>query len=127
MVSMTLTLHINDYTAEEVNACWVNDEECQASKEDVKACLSLIEMGALRNDTKVCCRRGLEFQTPNGAARRMANKEIGWDAVSLVQETQREQGWNDPTFLAKVYYAHTKRCLQEAHFRALCDAKDASF
>jgi hypothetical protein len=58
-------LHINDSTEQEIVACWYNDDECQATMDDVAQCSSrILEQD---DETDDFCRRGLEFRTPRNA------------------------------------------------------------
>jgi hypothetical protein len=125
VVKVARILHINDYTKQEIAACWYNDDECQATKDDIARCASRFLKH--EDETGDFCRRGLEFRTPSGAQQRMDNKEIGWDSVLEVQEVQKEHNWHDPLYIARVYHEQTKHCLLAAHFQAFKDAKDAGY
>jgi hypothetical protein len=123
VVKVARILHINDYTEQEIAACWYNYDECQATKDDVAQCASRILQQ--EDETEDFCRRGLEFRTPRGAKRRMGNKEIGRDAVLDVQEMQHKQNWHDPLYIARVYHEQTKHCLLAAQLQAYNDANEA--
>jgi hypothetical protein len=126
VVKVACILHINDYTEEEIAACWYNDNECHATKDNVAQCASrILEQ---EDETEDFCRRGLEFRTPRGARQCMENKENGWEAVLEVQAMQREHNWHyDPLNIALVYHKQTKHCLLAAQFQALKDAKEAGY
>jgi hypothetical protein len=125
VVKVARILHINDYTEQEIAACWYNDDECQATKDDAAQCASrILEQ---QDETNDFCHRGLEFRTPLGAKQRMENKEIGWDAVFEVQEIQQEQSWHDPLYLASLYHEQTKHCILAAQLQAYMDTKEAGY
>eukprot|EP00934_Nitzschia_sp_Nitz4_P003530 Nitzschia sp. Nitz4//scaffold256_size27904//24746//25297//NITZ4_008173-RA/size27904-processed-gene-0.14-mRNA-1//-1//CDS//3329544423//3520//frame0 len=98
------TLGREDYTAQEVEACWYTPREFLSIKEDVRCTALLIKCRQTSQfGTKnTLCRRGLECYTKNGAMLRrlwLASRSV----VIGEQLLQREEGSNDPEFIAQIY------------------------
>lgn len=124
-VIMHNVLHLDDYSDEEVAACWFDNDGVHRFKTDLKLTMKLIEIGDLSYDTEEHCRRGTEYRTPNGAQKRKRNKAVALDAVLDEQEAQWDADRIDPEGIAIVYMAATRHCKFEAHMLALTDEKVA--
>ena len=126
-------LHINDYSAEELEACWFDSEESATIKEECLAVAmfcSTAQQNVEDNYRTGFCKRGVEHLTQIGAEQRMNNKIEAWDAILDAQEHMRgdaDDDVPDPTYLANVYQSISYKCLTEAHLRALQDERDARF
>lgn len=104
-VAAKKTIHINDYTDEEVHACWYTHQENEIIKSE-----SLLESSALLeseaaddDDYGKNCFRGLEHYIKPIAEQRLAHKDAALCAVLEEQELQREEGSFDPEYIAEIY------------------------
>jgi hypothetical protein len=78
-VHMRLTIYINDYTAEEGEACLYSCENYIKMSNDVRCTANMIEEEE-KNSTIVfddvhCCRRGCEKRTQNGSKRTLRRRQ----------------------------------------------------
>jgi hypothetical protein len=125
MVRVMGVLHLDDFSDEEVQACYCDDTEFMSMKTDVKVTAKLVEMGDLPNDTSNYCRRGTEYRTGEGARRRLFNKKGGRDVVFDEQDAQWDCDIFDQDAIASLYVAATRHCQIEAHRLALQDEREA--
>ena len=117
--------HLNEYTQKEKNAAWLTTEDNLRIKKDIKHTLDLILHGKALDGTE-CCRRGLEFRTPEGARIRQQNKTAAREAVLSEQTRQYDAtGTCDPEILAKVYRACAYQSRVAAQMAGLSDMKIA--
>ena len=124
-VSVRKTLHINNYSNDEVFACWYNDDEFKAIRKGVKFAVSLLKDGLLEEDTEYHCQRGLELHTRKGANRRLQNKRAARGAVLIEQELQWEAGVYDPEYIAMKCMEYSSSLQATAHEIGLKDQLDA--
>lgn len=115
------TIHITDFSEDEVQAYWYGDDEFRRIKRDVKFEASLLENECLEENDSKYCGRGLENFTTSGAKRRNANKRRGRSIVLEEQELQREEGSNDPDFIAETYSDAAADCQAVARSHAQHD------
>ena len=80
-VKVKKTIHINNYTDDEIDACWYSDEECQMTRSDVKYAIQLVGNGLLEQDTEQYSRRGVECKTRENQLRRKQLRMAAWYAV----------------------------------------------
>ena len=129
-VSCRHTIPLNEYTKEEIDACWISKEESKAINADIKLTVDLLTNGNLdqEDDTEEeHCRRGLEYQTPKGELRRnrlqMATREV----VLNEQDMQYEQyGYVvEPFLVAAACQLISKSAIDDARSIALQDELDA--
>lgn len=115
------TIHISDFTAEEIRSCWYKGQEYEVMKQDLRFEVKLLENDCfIENPSRMThTSRGLEFfsSTMNGRARR-ETKRHARNAVLEEQRLQREEGSYDPEFIADIYSAVTKAANQLAIQRA---------
>lgn len=95
VVHVQTTIHINDYTPEEVHDCWYNADEFMVIKANVRFAVSLLEQGVFPTTTddeerEGFCRRAVECRTKANATRRRQLKMSAWLAVLEEQELQYE-------------------------------------
>eukprot|EP00531_Pseudo-nitzschia_arenysensis_P011498 CAMPEP_0116128036 /NCGR_PEP_ID=MMETSP0329-20121206/7149_1 /TAXON_ID=697910 /ORGANISM="Pseudo-nitzschia arenysensis, Strain B593" /LENGTH=217 /DNA_ID=CAMNT_0003622155 /DNA_START=75 /DNA_END=728 /DNA_ORIENTATION=+ len=122
-VLMYRTLHINDYTDEEIDNTWYNGEEMQTIVDNCVRIISSIDEENPANNTQ--CIRGLEFRAPSGSKRRATHRFCAFDAVLGEQDAQWEYGDNDSNKIRIRYRVYSKPSQAEAFRIGLEDAKQA--
>jgi hypothetical protein len=127
-VTGNTTLHVNDYSNDEIQSCWFNDVEYKAIKKDIRFAAKLLtdNNGLLGKDDEHDCQRGLEMHTRKGAHRRLQNKLVARQAVLDEQNLQWEEGVYDPEYLAMVYQVVSSSCQATARDIALKDQLDVT-
>ena len=123
-VRVKRTLHINNYSDDEVEATWYGDSDFQRIHDEINYTVDLIEKSE-HIDTSKYCTRGLEFRTRAGAQQRRRNKIDARNATLDEQDFQWTEGLNDPDMLSKVYQRKSHTCLVAAHMAGLMDEKVA--
>jgi hypothetical protein len=119
-------LHINDYTDNEVDACWYDDYENEMMQKEMLSVVTLLKNGMLEHDTEQNCRRGLlECHTPEVALQRLKNRTAVREAVHEEQEFQWDEGIWEPEYIARAYKAASPTSQANAHDIALQDQLDA--
>jgi hypothetical protein len=117
------TMHISNFTAEEIRCCWYKEEEYEVMKQDLRFEVNLLENDCVIENTTSGTNhtaRGLEMFSSTIIGR--ARREIKSQARTVVleeQRLQREEGSYDPEFIAEVYVAVTKAASQIA-IQAAC-------
>jgi hypothetical protein len=125
-VSARTTLHVNNYTDDEIDACWYDDCEKEMMRKEVRSVVTLLKNGMLEQDTEQYCRRGgLECHTQEVALQRLKNRTAVLEAVLEEQEFQREEGIWEPWYIARAYKAASPTSQANAHAIALKDQLDA--
>jgi hypothetical protein len=94
------TLHINNYTEEEIQACWFDDDESKQMKEEFRLAANLAMNGLLPQESS----RGLELYTKEAQSRRQ-HKATAREEVLDEQELQWDEGAYDPEYIAQIYEA----------------------
>lgn len=124
-VKVRICLHVNDYTQDEVHACWYNHEEREAMQENARVAAKLVLGGKLRQDTKEFCRRGVEFATLAHKVRRQQLRQKAWFAVFDKQQAQYEIGKpNEPELIAQAYKEASLEASSHAIELALKDQRE---
>jgi hypothetical protein len=102
-VRVKKTLHLNNYSNDEIDACWYNEAETKAIREQARRTVEQMQAEADLDGPKYCT-RGLEILTAEGRRQRMENRFQAWDAVLNEQERQVEEGiWEDDEATAARY------------------------
>ena len=98
-VKMRISLHISDYTLEEMQASFYDYIDIQDFKDDAKCIARKIEETGSQTEDDYCLRGLEQMMTEDSQKKRKAKKR---SAVSIVL---KEQFWsdNDPTVIAKAY------------------------
>lgn len=91
VVKVIKTLHFRDYTTEEISACWYNESEVRAIRDDAKFAAELVKNRQLEQDTEMYCRRGVECKAKANKSRRRKLKMAAWFAVLEEQKSQLSQ------------------------------------
>lgn len=121
------TIHIDDYSDDEVVATWYDEKELQGIKSSIKAILMRESHNDADNDdvdftqSEEPCSRGLEGFTTFGAAQKKSNKADAAMAVFSEQESQLNYGIVNEDVIAVLYARLTRHCQAVAHCRALQD------
>ena len=123
------TLHLDDYTTEEIQATWYARTEMKQIREDVRLTVKLMDEGLLSskdNEDSEYCTRGLECRTSRLSPIKTHNKRIARDVVLDEQDYQQFQLMTcDPERLATVYNRVTYQCQVKASMVGLSDEKIA--
>jgi hypothetical protein len=84
-VEMRHILHINDYTDDEYEACWLSPKELDIIMNDIWDTIDLME-NEQRIDDKQFCQHGLEKMTIQGEDLAYRNRQKARDTVLSVQK-----------------------------------------
>jgi hypothetical protein len=103
------TLSRNDYTAEEIQACWYTREERQRIHIQCNKEIRKMNEGSKLKDKKYCS-RGLEGCTTIGAATKRRNRLLAIDAVLDEQMIQWEEFVFDEDTIAALYWKASSSC-----------------
>ena len=103
-VKVRTTIHINDYTHEEIKAAWYAKEETSMICQDISTTIQLMFNGIDINE-KYYCKRGLECLTLEGAKSKREKRRAAWDAVLNEQIDQQHHGVCDDGKIASIYMA----------------------
>jgi hypothetical protein len=117
------TLHIDEYSAEEVQATWYTKRELQDIKNAIR---DVVTQNFSKDKTnsiqeEESCNRGFEGFSKYGAAQKKKNKMDAAMALFSEQECQKDYGIVDDEALALLYASCTRHCQAVAHSRALQD------
>lgn len=123
------TVHIRDYTKEEIEATWLTETDYANIKAEMRLAIALVHAGIVlgEEDTMSYCHRGLECRTKKGSTRRMINKTIARDAVLDEQDRQYDSFVTDSEAIAKFYIAICHPSQVSARIMGMSDEKDASW
>jgi hypothetical protein len=119
------TLHVRDYTKEEIVATWFSKTDFENIKADMRFALGWLRAGILDQDTISYCRRGLECRTKEGTRKRMFNKASTRNAVLNEQDRQLDIFVTDLEAIAKIYIAASRLSQVSARTMGLFDEKEA--
>ena len=111
------TIHISNFTAEEIRCCWYMDEDYEVMKQDLRFEVNLLENDCLIENPSSTnhTARGLDTfsSTIVGRARREIKRQAR-NTVLEEQKLQQEEGSYDPEFIAEIYAKVTKAASQIA-------------
>jgi hypothetical protein len=96
------TIHLNEITDDEIDACWYSEQEFHDMRESVRIAAYLLDEGLLETDNATHCRRGAEAHAPLQSRLRRKMKLAVREAVFGEQAQQWEEGSFDPEFIAEV-------------------------
>jgi hypothetical protein len=114
-------IHINNFTQEEIDACWFPEAERSQSRQEIDYTIELMTRGEDIDASKYCT-RGLECRTPQGAATKNQNKVDAWDTVMDEQDRQFSIGIIDIDSLSMAYIQSSRSCQVSAAAMASLDA-----
>jgi hypothetical protein len=117
------TLSREDYTAEQIQACWYTAEESQRIHRHCSKEIRKMDEGSELKDKK-CSSRGLEGHTTDGAAIKMENRWLAINAVLDEQTFQWEEGIFDEDAIADVHCRASYGCQVRAKIVGLRDHQE---
>ena len=118
------TLHLNDYSDDEVEQCWYASYEFKAMKHQVKVGAKFMDKGILVVQGEDFPTRGLEIFTKKQSQQRVRDRRASSDAVFNEQSLQQTQGIVDSEAIARVYRSVSVACLVRAQNVAAKDRLD---
>ena len=120
--TMRLALHANDYTRDEIDACYYSQEDFRSFKDDVRRTVRMIEMKQKIDET-ACCVRGAECFTKPALKKKSFTRKHARVAVFRELDLQFEEGVTiyDDELIASVYQQHTSECTTSAYVIGLSD------
>ena len=123
MVAQYHVLHLNDYTDDEIDACWYERCEMKAMKHEVKRTVKKIVNGTPLNDENDKflgeCAIGLEGFTPDGSQIKLSQRRDAIDALLDEQDDQIMYNFSNPQALADAYKEKTFESSIHACVRAI--------
>jgi hypothetical protein len=117
------TLSREDYTTEEIQACWFTAEENQRIHRHCSKEIRKMDEGTKLKDKKYCS-RGLEGHTTVGAATKKRNRSFAINAILDEQMIQWEEGIFDEDAISEIYYRASSRCRVRARIVGLRDHRE---
>jgi hypothetical protein len=109
-VLVKLTIHIDEYSDEEIAASWYCQEELKMIKSERTTTLLLMANdGTMMANSERLCSRGLECFTSEGRAIKNQHKEEARIAVFDEQDYQFENDIFDPEVIADAYSEQTRK------------------
>jgi len=119
-VKVYLTLHIRDYTHQQICDTWYSAEEQATRISNIHADLKMAELG-IHHDQPSFCTRGLEYFTRSEHERRQQRRRDAFDTVLRIQGLQKLLGYRDDTSLANDYARQTAESQQVARRIGMAD------
>mmetsp|Transcript_131725 Transcript_131725/g.196287 ORF Transcript_131725/g.196287 Transcript_131725/m.196287 type:complete len:210 (+) Transcript_131725:413-1042(+) len=123
------TLHVNDYTDEEVFRTWFTDQEYKEIKREIKLTVAMMENNSKTKSTFTegvhFSSRGLEDKTTDRLSQKLEIRYFAMDDVLDEQDRQREAGICDPEALSIVYAEYSFVSHMAAFLMATADEKVA--
>ena len=113
---------LQDLSPDEKESVWYTENDTKIILAMAKVTVKMMMKGEHCDDVDYCS-RGLEGKTPVGSKRRQKNKLRVRKALLEEQEIQREEGVNDPEYLAQVSIKYSADVVQQAHDTALEDER----
>jgi hypothetical protein len=116
------TLHIINYTEEEVKACWYTQEEDFGRRRHINQTVTAMEQDVdIFEEEDEYCRRGLEHKIPVLARLKYRSRRKALVAVYDEQLRQWQADKECAYLIAAKYQACAQKCLKDAHRRGLAD------
>lgn len=119
-----LTMHIGEYTEEEIAACWYTKNEYRGFKTEACFTVNFLES---KHDigVKNYCKRGLEPFTRAGAKLLARNRDKAYRAVFREQIIQDSEDKTNEVLLSNVYQQASQQARLSARLTGLSDEKEA--
>jgi len=114
--------HINDFAKEEVAMLWMTMQDYLMIKAVVKSTVAMMMKGESMDEAE-WCPRGLESRTRAGAKIRSRAKLRTRSAVLNEQDMQREEGFEDPQFIAMACMEESELSRASARSRGVQDER----
>jgi hypothetical protein len=125
-VRARVSLHINDYSAEEIQATWLNAADMQRIRREMRYTVQMMKFGSSFDENEYSI-RGLEHGTSEGSQSRRKNRSEAVKAVLNEQYRQVAGDSIDEQDLAKVYKVCASPCQIAAQLSALLDMRYVQF
>jgi hypothetical protein len=122
-VTCRTALHINDFTCEEIEACWYNGDDVELSRNEAQSIICLMEKGETLVKEDKGCTRGLEPFTSSGSHCKQVNRDFARSTVLGEQDRQCNQGLRDENELSRLYSICTFTCQAMAGMAGHDDAE----
>ena len=107
-------LALDEYTAEEIAASWLSNDETETIREKCRKVIHKMEKhGNSLNENRYCS-RGLECKTGPRLYLLQQKRMKAYDAVLDLQQAQWEQGRDDQEQMAELYQHFSVQCNAEA-------------
>uniref|UniRef100_A0A7R9ZMR6 Uncharacterized protein n=1 Tax=Craspedostauros australis TaxID=1486917 RepID=A0A7R9ZMR6_9STRA len=113
------TLHLNNYTDAEIDACWLSKQESMHIRQDIANTLRQHHQhngGVSYSDI-----RGLECRTKQGSEQRRRDRNESISAVLDEQDLQDHEGSCCPDIISYVYTEASRSAQIRANVRAILD------
>lgn len=120
-VMVKRTIHINDYTDAEIDACFYSCDEAKEFRQEARQTAKMLEDGLFEADTETQCIRGTECRTRENTKRRQQLRLASSFAVFDEQDEQYENKIVDPEAIADSYRAACGPAMSAARAKALRD------
>ena len=118
------TLHLNDYTDEELSNTWFTPREYKALRAENKLTVALMESGTDFEEELAFCSKGLEGMTNIERGRKFELRFRCGRAIFDEQDRQKRLGMDDPVSLAQIYGKYTFSSKMEAFLMAASDENE---
>ena len=109
-VRVKKTIHINDYTQDEIDATWYNEMEVATIRFNTKLVVKEMESKCGLQHPEEETTRGLECRTTLGQKRKFTLRRMSQLVVLDEQDRQFEMGDFDPEYLSLLY----KQCCEQS-------------
>jgi hypothetical protein len=119
-VNVRYTLHINDYSDDEFDACWFSDEDYSTMVNVIKCTINMIEKKVLIDEVNFS-RRGIEGRTKEATVLCWESRLTALNAVLDEQQIQLAEGAHDDELLAIAYEECIYRSKITAYFTGIAD------
>jgi hypothetical protein len=115
------TIHVNDYTDNEIDATWYTREDFKNQKAEFAITVRMLATDRYSGDDDIHCARGLEYRHREGAKLRQKNKLNG--LMSVLEEQSRQQlvGEENDEKISKAYIQANYHCRHAALEMGLFD------
>ena len=113
-VCVKRTLHINEFSGDEIQAVWYNERDFDQIRKDIRITVQGMLRDQSMNDDHYCS-RGLECRTHEGMKSRLRNRVAARCAVFREQNSQSKNGYYDVDKISAVYKTVTNHCVETAH------------
>jgi hypothetical protein len=117
-------LHINEYTKEEIKACWYTSSEYSEMKQDIRRTVVMVQNNQ-PIDGREYCRRGVEIRTKEASKIRLSNKRRALYTVLNEQMRPQFDFVRHAWLLSAIYHNCTKNSKMAASMMGLADQEVA--
>ena len=123
-VKVRKTIHVFDYTDEELYACWYNDAEFANIREDIAIEVDFFRtrLAQQDNNNNQYCSRGLESFSSKNILKNQQRAVISREAVYDEQEFQWDNNLCDDECIGRLYEKATLKSRALARYVGLKDA-----